>query len=182
MVLLLTMFGSEALWRTVGGVLQLVGVLLVAVGVARTRRELRLPGVVGALRSWFVAMFRRRPVRISGEARVDMTVDAVLATGYAAPNWAALDTEGQIAELKRRLDWVANAMAEHQQAADRGIADLRQTITRERSIRESEARRLEEWLTGLTGGNLHLEAWGALAFFAGIVMATWSVWIASLLG
>lgn len=182
---------TETTIRTLGGLAQLFGVLLVALGVWQTRRGFtERPGILGGVSRTAKRTLDRLKQSIPRRRRGQVVQVGLAAEGEAATGLRARVTrrfEGlTFDQLRSRLETALNGLQKE-------VDTLRETIEAEgekrargleseREAREIAIEELRSQIEIFAGSNLRLEATGAALFFAGIVLTTWAPEIASLVG
>ena len=164
----------EAMWKSIGGALQLAGVALIFVGVYRTRSQ--LPEFVGlkarAKRLW--NRIRKKPglhIKTTPAALVLTTGGSV---DVRALNWDDLDDSERIEALKEDLRRLNDRIAKGNHRTHERIRALEDRLKEARQSTSQQLTSLEAKVHAFAGGNLHLEATGAVCFFVGIILTTWA--------
>lgn len=165
-------------WLYVGLILQLMGLALVAYGIAKTRKEFRLGSLARGLLNWFKGLadtiFAARRA-VTGTGGIDVSAvlsNSVRATGTLgfAPGatieerLVALEAAGR--ELHQRVAEVRQDLVEASRA-------LSQALANETTSRSTELAELRGALKDLAVGGIHLETvgviWLLLATFASTI-------------
>ena len=176
--------------RTAGGMLQLLGILAVAIGLSELRGKFGLPSVVAELRQegsgllkWLGARLRKMvgrkppPIVASGSASISASA-VVRGRGRVGPAPNAT-LEQRVDSLERRLEGLNDTV----DRLDDGLAD--EVSERQRAIASEAERRgaadqeLREVVKGLAVGGIHLESIGLAWLSFGVCLATWPRELAS---
>jgi hypothetical protein len=170
--------------RTTGGLLQVVGVLSVAVGIRKLRRSFGLGPVsaeiLGEFWAWLVE-FGRRIGRIFGRRRDVMvtatgnlqfsgSLSARLKIGRG-PNWSV---EQRLESLERGFDQMQNFTYKLQDDFQKEIDLRKSAIAAERADREKYIAEIRLQVKELAVGGIQLQIVGILWLLCGVVLATWS--------
>lgn len=186
LVSLLWVLSSSCLERSIrfGGMgLQLVGVLLVAVGLRDTRQAFEdQPTTWQAIKQWFAGRPRFRPLRtVFAVANMTLGSDIMNARGRLGPVPNA-SLEDRVKRLEQQygelFDEIGKLGAETRQKLD----ELSNAVQAERHEREEGDRSIREQLKKAVAGGLPLARIGAICFFIGIVAASISLEIAKWFG
>ena len=184
---------GEFTLRTTGGLLQVFGVLSVALGIRKLRRAFGLGPVraeiLSELRAW-VAEVGRRIARMFGRGR-DVTItanaslrmaDALLSARGKIGRGANLSVEQRLEFLERGFDEIQDLTYKLQDDRQKEI-DLRiAAIAAERADREKQIAEVRSQIKELAVGGLQLQILGIVWLLFGIVLATWSREFAHLFG
>jgi hypothetical protein len=180
----------EASIRTAGGVLQVLGILSVALGISQLRRSFGLKGTVAEVIAELLhlaktavervaQLFGRRPAAISvvgGDALAFASARARVKV-RSGPN-ASVDD--RITLLEGLIDALENALSTLQDTIDRDREQLNKTLDAERHAREEGFKALEDRITSLAVGGIRLQTVGLVWLFLGVLLATWSQELASI--
>ena len=184
---------QEASLRTTGGVLELLGVVTVALGVAKLRREFGLPSAAAELMDEAAQLLRglaqrirrlfgRKPPTnvITGTGGVGLGVSGgrARATVRAGPDSTL---EQRVALLERLIDGIETQLGKLQDDLEREGEKLREMLAAERRARDEAQERLQEGLRNLAVGGIRLQMIGVLWLAAGVILANWSAELAGLL-
>jgi hypothetical protein len=169
--------------RWSGMALQLVGVLLVGVGLIDTRRAFEdQPTTWQGIKQWWAGRPRLNPNNVALEARgmvIGASFGSARARMSAGPN---ASVEHRLATLEREhaelFDEIGKIHAEIKQR----ISDLSNALAVERSNREEVDKSIRDQLRKAIAGGLPLGRVGAICFFVGIIGGSLSPEIASWLG
>jgi hypothetical protein len=174
--------GLETLLRSVGGLLQLGGFILTALGVTSARRRWAPQrGILNALGRFADRLFAKRPASSGGsvaDVRPSPSARGLVSFRLEDPP-GTLDQRVEV--LERRLTEVQQRTGELRDAL---AAEVERRADGEEAHREALAaseRRIDQDLSELAAGNLRQEAIGVLLFTVGVTLATWSQEAASLL-
>jgi hypothetical protein len=185
-VLLLGVLISVCLERYVrvsGMGLQLIGVILVGIGLRDTRRAFEdQPTTWQGIKQWWAGRPRFRPQHITLEARgAAMGVGGMSARArvIAGPN-ASL--EQRMAVLEREHAALFDEVGKLSEETKQKIGELSNTINVERSERQEADKGVKEQLKKAVAEGLPLGRVGAVCFFIGIIAASASPEIASWFG
>ena len=169
--------------RFSGMTLQLVGVMLIAVGLRDTRRAFEdQPTTWESVKTWWRGRPRFTPRHIKLEAR-----GGAYAFGGASARMTVgaspdASLEHRLAALERQHAALFDEVGKLQEATNRQIGELTNAIAGERKEREKADTGIREQLKKAIVGGLPLGRVGAVCFFFGIIAATISPEIASWLG
>jgi len=163
--------------------LQLIGVILIGVGLRDTRRAFNdQPTTLQAIRQWWAGRPRLSPKHVALEARA-------LAIATAAGSARASVSAGPSATLEHRVEVLERAHAALFDEVGKLSAEIRQkigelsdAITTERGERQQAERSISEQLKKAIAEGLPLARVGAICFFAGIACGSASAELAELLG
>ena len=165
--------------RYAGLVLQLLGILTVAMGVSQTRTLFRRPGMRAAAAQWFSRHPKLIPRPIAGS--LNTTLEGLTANVHLRGSAAARlssSLEDRInelgTELKRIEQLVTDASAQLRQAD----AQLREGLDSEVMARTAEVSRVSAILESAQTGGLNLTMAGAIWLFFGAILGSLSVELA----
>lgn len=187
--------------RYAGGILQLVGVLLAAVGIRSVRREFTsLLGIVGTvegwnhslrgwlrrntarLRQWYLRRFRGHvtvvDVGAADAARASDAVAGVSVTNAQPP--ADADSAAKIEWLMTRVNALLDQGQEHSRQIHTERANREAAISDVRRAIEQARKESRNKLADLAGGGLRLQTWGVVCIAVGIVLSTFPVQLAQI--
>lgn len=176
----------EDLLRSLGGVLQTVGVLTVAYELHRAHRRYlerptRLERLGHRIRRALRRVFRRRPTGGKVQA-VGPAGTVAMAGKVRAVKWRShadqLDLEEKVQELLRRTD----QLREGQDLLRHDLREFRHERIETandllRRQREAE-RRLDAAIRDVATGSLRVRWWGVALLVPGIVLTTWAAELA----
>jgi nucleotidyltransferase/DNA polymerase involved in DNA repair len=172
---------TELLIRTVGGVTQLVGFGVTALGITSARRRWNpdMPGFLGTLGRAVDRLLRRRAPGITGHVSGVEASDSMHGRGTSSGSLSATMS------LEHRVTALEDALAKQAELLDAVHQDLqRESDERQTADAVEQAERqavdawLDEQLVELATGDLRLETVGVCVFGLGVVLATWSAEIA----
>lgn len=169
--------------RTTGGLLQLFGVLSVALGIRKLRRSFGLgpasAEILNDVRAWIVEL-GRRIARVFGRGR-DVTVMATggnlqltssLSSRLKIGRGPNLSVEQRLEFLERGFDEIEDLTYKLQDDRQKEI-DLRiAAIAAERADREKHIAEVRSQIKELAVGGLQLQISGIVGLLFGIVLAT----------
>jgi hypothetical protein len=183
--------GCEFTLRTAGGLLQVFGVVSVALGIRKLRRTFGL-GPVGAeilaeLQAWIGRLARRiarlfghrRRVIVAGSGNLRMSGALATARGKVGrgPN---LSVEQRLEFLERGFDEMQDLIAKLQDDLRKEINDRTEAITRERAHWEKVIAEFRLQVRELAVGGVQLQIAGILWLVFGLALATWPQELATL--
>jgi hypothetical protein len=185
-VLVLGVLISSCLERYVrvsGMGLQLIGVILVGIGLWDTRRAFEdQPTTWEGIKQWWAGRPRFRPRHITLEAMgaamgvAGMSARARVTAGPNAP------LEHRVALLEREHAALFDEVGKLSEETKQKIGELSNAMAVERSERQEADKSVKEQLKKAVTGGLPLGRVGAVSFFIGIVAASASPEIASWFG
>ncbi len=165
---------TEFSLRSIGGSLQLMGVILIVVGVYRTRSQ--LPGFVRVrvrLRRFWRWVTNKGPVVREASGGIHVTV-GVTGTAEVRTGWDSLDNSERIEQLREDIKRLENRAAERERKNSERFRSIEDRIKETHQAASERVTTLEQKVHAFVGGNLHLEAIGAAYFFVGIFLVTWA--------
>lgn len=175
---------SEAIPRSAGGLLQIGGVVTVALGIHELRRQFNLPRLLDEVSEEgrrIAAHVKRLWWRITGSSpppKIGYGYGVGTAGGFGSAHAVALP--GPNAPVEERLVWLEKEVSSLQTATVRLRSDLQQeankraeAIEAERNAREERAQAMELQLRNMAVGGIHLELVGLCWLFLGIILVTW---------
>lgn len=178
--------GTETFIRTTGGVLEILGIGIIAWGISDLRRHFGLkPTFSEMMADWVAfgrathqrvlqALRRRAPKSIvTGTGHVTIDGFAVRARGRvgSSPEWTV---DERIAHLERRLNGVEDALWKTEDDLGRETKQRIEAIAAERQTREADHRQLNDQLEELAVGGIRLETVGLFWLLGGVLLTTWS--------
>ena len=160
--------------RYAGMILQILGVVTVAIGLRDKRQTFDRPGLIQIFRAW-IGRFPRyapKPHVISGQG---IASGSVVGSAYGfgwhgVPENATLDE--RFATLEKNLDTVKRLALDAQKQAQEESAKVASRLEEERRERETADRAFSTKLENFGVGNLNLEAAGVFWLLIGIVLGT----------
>lgn len=180
----------EASIRTAGGVLQVLGLLSVALGISQLRRSFGLKGTVAEIIAELLhlaktavqrvaQMLGRRPavIHAAGAAALGLSSMRARAKVRSGPN-ASL--EDRIGLLERLIDTLEDALATLQDTIERDREQFNKALNAERHAREDGFKALQDRVTSLAVGGIRLQTVGLVWLFLGVLLTTWSQELASI--
>jgi hypothetical protein len=169
--------------RFSGTGLQLIGVILVGIGLWDTRRAFEdQPTTWEDITQWWKnrPKFPRQHVALEAHGMAVATAGACARMRVTAgPN---VSLEHRVAVLERELAALFDEVGKLSADTNRKIGELSNAITLERSERQEADKRVKGQLKKAVAGGLPLGRIGAVCFFIGIVAASASLEIASWFG
>lgn len=185
-VLVLGVLISSCLERYVrvsGMGLQLIGVIVVGIGLRDTRRAFEdQPTTWEGIKQWWAGRPRFRPRHITLEARgvaIGVAGMSARARVTAGPNTSL---EQRVAILERGHAALFDEVGKLGDEIKQKIGELSNAMTLERSERQEADKGVKEQLKKAVAEGLPLGRVGAVCFFIGIIAASASPEIASLFG
>lgn len=179
--------------RTTGGLLQVFGVLSVALGIWKLRRSFGLGPVSGEIlnefRDWILELGRRiaRIFRCRGDVRVALTGANLQMTGSLSARLnigrgSNLSVEERLKLLERGFDYVQELTHKLQDDLQNEVDSRAAAIAAERADREKHTAEVRSQVKELAVGGIQLQIVGILWLLFGVLLATWSQEIARLFG
>jgi hypothetical protein len=167
--------------RMSGLVLQLFGLITVAVGIRDTRRLFGQPHVMQWLRAWLSRFPQwRRPVIIEvggagiavsgGRARLEIWT----------PMDATASVDAQLTALRQNVERLKEQLNQAEERMDAGFDKLSETVRQEQQARSKEDQTLDQRLKKAQTGGLHIAFAGVVLLIAGLFLSTLSPEIARL--
>lgn len=163
---------AEAMFRTAGMVLQLMGLATVAVGLSQTRRLFGCPSSAAKAMSWV-----RRLGAVFGRSNA-ITGQAYVSSGEVRMSGSARVRIGATpdAPMERRVEVLEQNYALFQAEFDASVAQaanalqgLRSALGPESSARQAEANATAAKLEEMAVGGLHLESIGVIWLAIGVI-------------
>lgn len=178
--------------RHVGGVMQLSGLALAAVGIVDVRHQLGRSPLTAQLAATLTRervrirrlvdrLGRRQPRIVSAQA--DPATTTVTASTGAGEVWHGMggDSPHNLIAIKRNVEVLERRTKRTREELDRERAERRAVDDRERADREQAVARVERLVRDLRLGGLRLEGGGLALIAAGIIATTWPAEIGGLL-
>ncbi len=170
------MCDAECVVRSIGGALQLIGVVLIWVGVRRTSSQLGRESRWAKIKSRASRLFGRTPApqAVAPEAFGGSTTPVGDLAVRKMRGWEQLVDQEKIERLRRDIEkhrQEAEDMTQHLKMRIKGVNE------RVDEVEHHVGRKLLDLTQNvdeLAGGNLRLTIWGAVAFFLGVLLATWA--------
>jgi hypothetical protein len=177
--------------ESIGGVLELAGVLTVLFSIWRTRAEFAQHIHAAQLRDWFRVQWRRlrggKPHNL-GALQLALTghIGVSVKMGYVLRADETMTPEARLNALDHNAKLLQERVTEHTQQAQAAAERDREDVRKESAAREAAVQELRGQLTRSATGGLHIAAVGACWTFAGVVLSTWdteiAAWLQSLAG
>ena len=160
--------------RYAGMILQILGVVTVAIGLRDKRQTFERPGLVQIFRGWLSRFPKYAPkshvISMQGVASASAVGSAYAYGWHGLPQNPTLDD--RFAVLEKNLDTVKRLALDAQKQAQEEAARSASRLEEERRNRETADRALSAKLESFGTGNLHLEAAGVFWLIIGIVLGT----------
>ena len=178
---------AEATWEVVlrwsGGVLQLAGFILLAVGITATRRrwDPDRPSIVGRVGLAVDRMLGRKPEPRTGTFVVLDPADVSISVGTTEPPVGKPSIEQRVAAVEAQTARQDEDLARLQRDFAKEQADREAAAATEQRSREEAITRLDKTVVELATGDLREEAIGVFVFLVGVVLATWCPELAGVL-
>ena len=168
--------------RASGGVLQLVGLVTVALGFLRIRAAFNLPPVRDRVVMWFKAFPTRRGRVFSVKAK---SVSATSGVGKPVVSTVKArqkdDLSGRIADLEANVKQLRKNLGTAKSELRKADNDLHGRVDRYHRQGTARIQAVETQLKDTAVGGLHLEGFGLACLLVGVALATWPVEIATLM-
>lgn len=160
--------------RFAGMILQILGVVTVAIGLRDKRQTFERPGLIQIFRTWVSRFPRYTPkpqvISVQGVASASAVGSAYGLGWHGLPKDATVDN--RFAILEKNLDIVKRLALDTQKQAQEEQAKAASRLEEERCERETADRALSAKLENFGIGNLHLEVAGVFWLIVGIVLGT----------
>lgn len=160
--------------RYAGLILQILGVVTVAIGLRDRRQTFQRPGLPRLFLQWFARFPRYAPkphvISAQGIASAAAVGSAYAFGWHGVPDNATV--EERLVVLQKNLDTVRQLALDAQKQAQVEAAKLDSKLEAERREREVSDRALCTKLESVGAGNLHLEGAGVFWLIVGIVLGT----------
>lgn len=170
--------------RYAGLILQVLGVVTVAIGLRDRRQTFQKPGLPRLFLQWLVRFPRYAPkpqiVSAQGIASESAFGSAYAFGWQGVPDNATV--EDRLVVLQKNLDTVKQLALDAKKEAQVEAAKLNSQLEAERREREAADRALGGKLESVSAGNLHLEGAGVFWLIVGIVFGTAPSEIATVVG
>ena len=167
------LFPTELGFRSVGFLLQALGVWIVWVGIRGTLEQFEVPGSWAQTKAWMSSFprFRGRVILAAGSATVSLSGTSARAHVWSGvPEGATV--EQRLEAVEKNVRRVRDDLSAHQKEADdRGRAQ-NQEMKRERAEREAADEDIEKKIRETETGGLKLNAAGVGWLLSGTVCST----------
>lgn len=167
---LVTCNGEKHL-RYTGLLLQLAGLVVVAIGIANTRRLFGRPTVAQAIGKWLLQLktaFGPPLIQVSASSTVSVEARAAgSGTLSGALTAQSATIEGRLAELERADQEIRQRLTEVSKHVTTIKSELQATIKREMEQRLQADQKLKRLLEDQAAGGLHLETAGLVWLLVG---------------
>jgi len=167
---------SEDMLRYSGLLLQLAGLVVVAIGIRDTRRLFGRPTLVQIAATWFERLrvaLRNPPAVITARGSISLSGSLTLrASGTATLSAAPRSIEERVASLEKAADGARerlNALHDQIQTSAKGLRD--QLAAEERARQEADGT-LRHLLEDQAAGGLHLETMGLCWLLVGTIVGS----------
>jgi hypothetical protein len=169
--------------RVSGMGLQLIGVILVSIGLRDTRRAFEdQPTTWEGIKQWWTDRPKFPLHHVAFEARGVAVAAAVASARMRVTAGPNASLEHRVAVLEREHAALFDEVGKLTGDADRKIGELSNAIALERSDRQEADKAIKQQLKRAVAGGLPLGWVGAVCFFIGIIAASASPEIASWFG
>jgi hypothetical protein len=162
--------------RYAGLLLQLLGLVVVAIGIRDTRRLFGRPTLTAAIRVWIgklAAAFGPPLIRVSASATIAIESRAAgQGTVSTALTERSSTVEQRLAELERANVEIRQGLREISRQVTAIGPELREMIDKERDRRVQEDLKLRRLLEDQAAGGLHLETAALIWLLIGTIVAT----------
>jgi hypothetical protein len=182
---------GEFILRTTGGLLQLFGVLSVAIGIRKLRRSFGLRPVsqeiLSELWAWIVQFVRRiarlfgrrgRIVAATATTLGELKLSSSLSTRVIFGRGTNLSVEERLQRLERGFDYMQDFTDKLQDDVQKKIELHTAALAAERADREKYIAQISLQVNELAVGGIQLQIVGMLWLLFGLALATWSQEIA----
>ena len=174
----------SAVVRYTGMILQISGLLTVAIGLSKMRRYFGRPSLIDKVSGWFgrlaAAFTAPKPIslEVSVANEIDVAGEVVSAVRALGPG-ASLDD--RVALLEENVNQLRRELDTKVQRLRRGLATVKESIQRESAERQAAHNETTRTIEEVTVGGLHLEMVGLCWLFLGIMGTSMPDGIAALL-
>lgn len=157
-----------------GLLLQLTGLLTVAIGLSRARETFGERG----LPRWLHHAFRRLknifspPEPVTGKAHMELEPGTVQGRGVHLAERVGNDLESRVDYLEQQLDQAAQEIRNLQEQLTATQQNTARVLSAERKERQEEDQRLGAQMKEAVVGGIHVEATGVFYIAVGIVLTT----------
>lgn len=170
--------------RYAGLILQILGVVTVAIGLRDRRQTFQKLGLPRLFLQWLARFPRYAPkphiISAQGIASASAVGSAYGFGWHGVPDNATV--EDRLVALQKNLDTVKQLALDAQKQAQVEAAKLDSKLEAERREREASDRALGAKLESVGAGNLHLEGAGVFWLIVGVVLGTAPNEMAALVG
>ncbi len=157
-----------------GVMLQLAGLVIVAIGLSSMRRLFGRTSIVQRAMSWlheFAKIFAKpRTVSVQGTVSAHAVASSHATVWRSAASGASL--EDRIEAVEQNLKELSAELEHHKRVLGGRLAQLESSLPTERSERVAADRAIEKKLEEVAVGGLHLETIGLAWLSLGIVLGT----------
>ena len=173
---------TEFGFRSVGFLLQVLGVWIVWVGIRGTRKQFDVPGSWAQTKAWMSSFprIRGRVILASGSAIVSLSGMSARAHVWSGvPEGATV--EQRLEAVEKNVRRVRDDLSAHQKEADDRVRAQDEVMKRERAEREAADKEIHEKIKETETGGLKLNAAGVWWLLSGTVCSTFPVELAHML-
>jgi hypothetical protein len=164
---------TEFGFRSVGFLLQVLGVWIVWVGIRGTREQFEVPGSWAQTKAWMSSFprVRGRVILASGSAIVSLSGMSARAHVWSGvPEGATV--EQRLEAVEKNVRRVRDDLSAHQKEADDRVRAQDEVMKRERAEREAADKEIHEKIKETETGGLKLNAAGVWWLLSGTVCST----------
>jgi hypothetical protein len=164
---------SEFLIRSIGLVLQLLGVVIVVVGIDKTWKSFGKPGIVKLFFEWW----SRRPGWRRGIAITPGTVNSSFRLGKPrAHSWMPIDPsatiDDQVSALTKNVEGLNERLLRCEDEVEAQFEKVSDALRQEQQVRAAREDALQTRLEATQTGGLHISLMGAIWVFFGSILST----------
>lgn len=157
-----------------GAGMELLGLIAVAVGLSKLRRQFGRPSLADSVGAWFrelPSVFKKQDTRIiTGTANLSVKVHgSMTATVRPGPN-STIDRRVEL--LEKAVEQLRDDQRRQFDQHERTLAKLTTDLTTEQRDREQAVEKLRGTVEDLAVGGLHFEFVGVVWLFLGIFLGT----------
>lgn len=177
------LFPTELGFRSVGFLLQVLGVWIVWVGIRGTREQFEVPGSWAQTKAWMSSFprFGGRVILAAGSATVSLSGMSARAYVWSGvPEGATV--EQRLEAVEKNVRRVRDDLSAHQKEADDRARAKDEEMKRERAEREAADHEIHEKIKETETGGLRLNAAGVWWLLSGTVCSTFPEEIARIVG
>ena len=173
---------TEKQIRITGALLQLFGVVTVAIGVKQTRKLFDRPGILAQTQAWLkrAPRWKGRTIALTGTGSLSLSGGGTARLDV----WSQLDPKApldlQVAALTRNTLQLKNSLNELRGKVDSHHREQSEALHIEQANRSKEDSALRDRLESAQTGGLHLTAAGVIWLLFGVLLGTLSPEIAAL--
>ncbi len=168
---------QESHLRWSGGILQLAGIVTVAIGLSKTRKLFGLPNLGSSVCEWWKGVFAVIAGQ-GGEERADKVTAAIMSRSHLVAH-AGPPNVPEDATLRERVEWLEERYAilrkdvrDLKNGTGKRIKEVQEQLADEAKARKTGDQKNEKLIAEASIGGLHLETVGVLWLAVGVALAT----------